>query len=137
MMSVGEVLKNKRLSEKKTLNFVSKELKISTDILNNLENDQVLINPDMVFLIGHLRSYSNLLNLDTDQIIKDFKEQHGFSKVEINNIMEKPDFNKFSFGNTKLIPMSLIVIIFGSIISLFVSIYFVKLFYKNKLINLR
>ena len=35
--------------------------------------------------------------------------------------MEKPDFNKFSFGNTKLIPMSLIVIIFFSFYGLFVK----------------
>ena len=69
-----------------------------------------------------LRSTNNMLNIGTIELI-------------ISSLVILIYYYLFTLGYK--IETSLIVIIFGSIISLFVSIHYVKLFYKNKLINLR
>ena len=90
MDSVGQILKKNRELKKLTISDVSKELKISEEILSNIENDQIQNNIDNVFLIGHLRSFCSLLHLDQKELIKQFKDQHlpkEIRKLEI----KRPD----------------------------------------------
>ena len=63
MNTVGYTLKSSRISQQLTLDYVSSELKISKSTLQELENDEIKLNADIVFIIGHLRTYSNFLNL--------------------------------------------------------------------------
>ena len=118
---VGEILKNRREQKKIKLIDVAKELKISEDILQNIENNYLQKNIDSVFIIGHLRSYSSFLDLDHREIIELFKKQH-FNKEEKNIEIERPKFEyKLLFSN-KLISLSLIIIIFGAFYLLFIEV---------------
>ena len=54
---------------------------ISKNIIIDLENDNIKNNPDIIFNIGHLRSYSNFLELDTDTIIEKFKNRNSLQKM--------------------------------------------------------
>ena len=69
MEFVGDILKKIRESKKISLSSVSKELKISLEILSNIENNYLPKDIGRVFIIGHLRSYSSFLNLNNYEII--------------------------------------------------------------------
>ena len=120
MKTVGQILLIARNSKNLSISDISIELKISKSIIIDLENDNIKNNPDIIFNIGHLRSYSNFLELDTDTIIKKFKDQVSFNineeKKNITPIVE----NNF-FKIEKFFAASIILVIFTSFYFLFVD----------------
>ena len=68
MKTVGQILSIERNSKNLSISDISIELKISKSIIFDLENDNIKNNPDIIFNIGHLRSYSNFLELDLSLI---------------------------------------------------------------------
>jgi len=120
MTTVGQILLIARNSKNLSIIDISIELKISKSIIIDLENDNIKNNPDIIFNIGHLRSYSNFLELDTDTIIKKFKDQVSFNiKEEKKNITPIVENNFFKIE--KFFAASIILIIFTSFYFLFVD----------------
>ena len=120
MKTVGQILSIGRNCKNLSISDISIELKISKSIIVDLENDNIKNNPDIIFNIGHLRSYSNFLELDTDTIIQKFKDQVSFnSKEEKKNITPIVENNFFKIE--KFFAASLILIIFTSFYFLFVD----------------
>ena len=120
MNTVGQILSIERNSKNLSINDVSIELKISKSIIVDLENDNIKNNPDIVFNIGHLRSYSNFLELDADTIIKKFKDQVSFNiKEEKKNITPIVENNFFKIE--KFFAASIILVVFTSFYFLFVD----------------
>ena len=120
MKKVGQILLIRRNSKNLSISDIAIELKISKSIIIDLENDNIKNNPDIVFNIGHLRSYSNFLELDTDTIIQKFKDEVSFNtneeKKNITPIVE----NNF-FKIEKFFAASIILVIFTSFYFLFVD----------------
>jgi transcriptional regulator with XRE-family HTH domain len=120
METVGQILSIGRNSKKLSISNIAIELKISKSIIIDLENDNIKNNPDIIFNIGHLRSYSNFLELDTDTIIKKFKDQVSFNvKEEKKNITPIVENNFFKIE--KFFAASIILVIFTSFYFLFVD----------------
>ena len=120
MKTVGQILSIERNSKNLSIRDISIELKISKSIIIDLENDNIKNNPDIIFNIGHLRSYSNFLELDTDTIIKKFKDQVSFNiKEEKKNITPIVENNFFKIE--KFFAASIILVIFTSFYFLFVD----------------
>ena len=120
MKTVGQILLIGRKSKNLSISDISIELKISKSIIIDLENDDIKNNSDIIFHIGHLRSYSNFLDLDSDTIIKKFKEQVSFNiKEDKKNITPIVENNFFKIE--KFFAASLILIIFTSFYFLFVD----------------
>ena len=120
METVGQILSSERNCKNLSINDIAAELKISTSIINDLENDNIKNNPDIIFNVGHLRSYSNFLELDTDTIIKKFKDELSFNtKLEKKNITPIVENNFFKIE--KFFAASIILIIFTSFYFLFVN----------------
>ena len=120
MKTVGQILLIGRNYKKLSINDISRELRISKSIIIDLENDNIKNNSDIIFNIGHLRSYSNFLELDTVSIIKKFKDEVSFNiKEEKKNITPIVENNFFKIE--KLFAASLILIIFTSFYFLFVD----------------
>ena len=101
MKTVGQILSIGRNSKDLSIRDISIELKISKSIIIDLENDNIKNTPDIIFIIGHLRSYSNFLELDTDTIIKKFKNEVSFNikdeKKYITPIVENNFLKSKSF----------------------------------------
>jgi len=120
MKTVGQILSDERISKNLSIIDISTELKISKSIIIDLENDSIKNNSDIIFNIGHLRSYSNFLGLDTDKIIKKFKYAVSFNvneeKKNITPIVE----NNF-FKIEKFFATSIILIVFTSFYFLFID----------------
>ena len=120
MNTVGQILSIERNSKNLSISDISIELKISKSIIFDLENDNIKNNPDIIFNIGHLRSYSKLLELDADTIIKKFKDQVSFNiKDEKKNIT--PIVKNNFFKIEKFFSAALILIIFTSFYFLFIE----------------
>ncbi len=120
MKTVGQILSIRRNSKNLSISDISIELKISKSIITDLENDNIKNNPDIIFNIGHLRSYSNFLDLDTDTIIKKFKDEVSFNiKEEKKNITPIVENNFFKIE--KFFAASIILVIFTSFYFLFVD----------------
>ena len=120
MKTIGQILSAGRNSKNLSINDISIELKISKSIITDLENDNIKNDPDIIFNIGHLRSYSNFLELDTDIIIKKFKDEVSFNiKEEKKNIT--PIVENDFFKIEKFFAASIILIIFTSFYFLFID----------------
>ena len=116
MKSIGEILKTNREYQKISISDVSKELKISQEILLNLENNYFKKDADSVFTIGHLRSYSSFLDLNTNEIVDQFKKEH-LTESKKNIEIKRPIFdNKLLFFN-KFVSLSIILIVSPSLLS--------------------
>jgi len=120
MKTVGQILSSGRNNKNFSVDDISIELRISKNIILDLENDNIKNNSDIIFNIGHLRSYSNFLELDTNAIIEKFKNDISFNiKVEKKNITPIVE-NKF-FKVEKFFSASLILMIFTSFYFLFID----------------
>ena len=120
MKTVGQILSIGRNSKNFSISDISTELKISQSIIIDLEKDNIKNNSDIIFNIGHLRSYSNFLNLDTDIIIEKFKNDVSFNiKKEKKNITPIVENNFFKIE--KFFAASLILFIFTSFYFLFIN----------------
>ena len=103
MNTVGKIIKFNRVSKNLTIKNVSNELKISVDILRNIESDVDLSkNYNLIFYIGHLRSYSKFLGLDSDVLVKKYKEQISYKKNNVTEKIAKPNFENKIFFSSKL-----------------------------------
>ena len=120
MKTVGQILSISRNSKNLSISDISIELKISQSIIIDLENDNIKNNSDIVFIIGHLRSYSSYLELDTNTIINKFKDEVSFNaKEEKKNITPIVENNFFKIE--KFFAATLILIIFSSFYFLFID----------------
>ena len=75
MVSVGASIKETREGKKISLNTVAKNLNISIEFLESIENDNFSNTPGRAYTIGYIRSYSNFLNLDSEEIAELYKDQ--------------------------------------------------------------
>jgi len=120
MKTVGQILSIERSSKNLSINDITAELKIPKSIIIDLENDNIKKNSDIIFIIGHIRTYSNFLDLDTDLIIKQFKDEVSFNiKEEKKNISPIVENNFFKIE--KFFAASIILIIFTSFYFLFID----------------
>ena len=120
MKTVGQILSIGRNSKSFSINDISIELKISKNIIIDLENDNIKNDSDIIFIIGHLRSYLNFLELDTNTIIKQFKDQVSFNIIEEKKNITPIVENNF-FKIEKFFAASIILIIFTSFYFLFID----------------
>ena len=122
MRFVGEIIKNKRLAKKIALSEIANDLKISINTLKQIENHEFEHKLYDVFFIGHLRSYSNYLDLNSEEIIKIFKIQNSIGIDKEPNQIPKPILkNDYSFL-TKSFSVASIVFIFATFYFLFIDV---------------
>ena len=121
MDSIGQKLKKARKLKDLKISDVSRELRISEEILKNFETDNLQDDINTVFLIGHLRSYCVFLDLDQTEILRQFKDsQIRTDKMDLE-IKRPVDDKNFLFSN-KLISFALIITIFSSFYFLFIEV---------------
>ena len=120
METVGESFKRARKSQKIDLNTVSQDLKISESLLGDIENNQFPSYINVIFLIGHIRSYAKYLNLDEKLLIENFKIQISFDGNNLNNEMRKPNTPVIQFSFFKALSFVSIIIISSSFYFLFI-----------------
>ena len=106
-MFIGAFLKQVRIKKNITLQTVSKELNIAIYNLEAIEEDKYTKTPGGVYTIGFIRVYSNYLNLDSNEIINEYKTQISLS--EIPEPIELPKPVEASYSPIKIISFFAVV----------------------------
>ena len=120
MELVGQILRKNREIKNLTLNQVSSELKISEDILYNIENGFENKDINIVFLLGHLRSYCSFLNLDHKSLVDQFKKEN-FPVQEMQIEIKRPSIEKKLILSNKFFSIFIIILVFVSFYFLFIE----------------
>ena len=121
MEFIGQYLKKQRLEKKLNLKKISNELMISHDLLKDIENDFFPDYLDTVFIIGHIRTYSKYLKLDSNKIINQFKIQISYDNLETHKEISKPINSRSFFNFPKSFSFALFFIISFSFYYLFID----------------
>jgi cytoskeletal protein RodZ len=121
MQSVGGLIKKTRIKKKISLKFISNKLKISLSYLEAIEKDDFSKTPGGVYTKGYIRSYSNFLNLDSNEIIDQYNIQISFSENEKVIELARPFVFYQSFFSFKLV--SLVGIGFISVVFYFMFLH--------------
>jgi cytoskeleton protein RodZ len=72
MESVGELLKQERDAQGKSIQDVARATKMSTLIIEALEADHFSVLPAPVYVKGHLRTYARYLGLNEDEVVEKY-----------------------------------------------------------------
>ena len=62
----------------------------------------ILKDYDYVFYLGHFKSYCNYLELDSKELVEQFKYKISFNKNEIPDKIPKPKFKKIIYNSKTL-----------------------------------
>ena len=74
VQTIGEMLRNARVKQNKTLDEIADELCIRKFYLNAIENMDFANIPPMQYCLGFVRSYAQLLGLNSDRIVASYKQ---------------------------------------------------------------
>ena len=121
MEFIGQYLKKQRLEKKLNLKKISKELMISHNLLKDIENDFFPDYLDIVFIIGHIRTYSKYLNLDSNSIINQFKIQISYHDLGPLKEISKPINSRNIINLPKSFSFALFFIVSFSFYYLFID----------------
>ena len=121
-MNLGEYIKSKRKQNKVSLITIAETLNISLGYLIAIENNEFYKIPGKAYIVAFLRSYANFLNLNSDEIIKEYKKQILISKTPNSIELPKPVevFNLAQFQLSK--KLSFVVVALVSIPLYFIFI---------------
>lgn len=81
MITVGELLKNKRLEKKLTLSQVEKTTRIRVKFLEWIENNQFDLFSSQITLKGFIKNYASYLNISDDEVMAFYRRQSEDYKI--------------------------------------------------------
>ena len=109
LTTIGHLCLDARVNKSLTQEQASTILKVRVKIIKDFENGDQIGLPGLAYKIGFVRSYARLLELDSDLLVKEFKES-----LELSNYKEEYKFLTPNIERKKLLPI-------GAILSLFIS----------------
>ena len=110
LTTIGKLCLDARVSKSLTQEQASALLKIRVKIIKDFENGDQIDLPGTAYKIGFVRSYARLLELDSDLLVKEFKES-----IEVNNFKEKYKFLSPEINSNKILPI-------GAVLSFFIAL---------------
>lgn len=81
-IQIGSFLKQKRETEKLSINDVASKTKINLNILKHLENNALDQLPNKAYVIGFVKSYCKLLSLNTNEVLDLLEKAYTPEEVE-------------------------------------------------------
>ncbi|AZZ38163.1 hypothetical protein CIK05_15595 [Bdellovibrio sp. qaytius] len=77
MKITGELLKSERIKKDLSIQDVAYALKLSSRIIQAIENGETEELPAKTFVRGFVKSYADYLKIDSDAVLKQFQEEMG------------------------------------------------------------
>lgn len=84
MSTIGEYIKQARLVRKKSIKDVADETKIKETFLKSIESERWKELPEYPVVLGFIKSISNALNLNKENLVAVFRRDYPPQKLEIN-----------------------------------------------------
>ena len=123
MESYGELLRKTREEKNLDLDKIAREISIEKRFLEGLENEDSSALPGEAYLAGFLRNYAAYLDLDTEFVLKLYKNKRIQESAVPEGLYSKPKTAKFLLPSI-LIPLAFIIIV--------VSVVSVLIYNKKK-----
>ncbi len=128
-MNIGEKFKTARKEKGITLEEIQKNTKIRTKYLEAIEENNFNIIPGKVYAKAFIKEYARQLNLDAEELIKEYQNIVNVKKVkEIKEVNNKQNKNN-GFKSKKIYKLILIFLIILCLFAL--SFYIYNLFAEN------
>lgn len=124
LVHVGGVLRNERMRQGLTCDDISARLRITLRNIENLEAGNIDDLPAMTYVIGYVRSYANLLGMDSVKICADLKASLTAEEnnPEFDFVEQKLD-QKANAGRTALAALIAAFVIYGGWYSLSTGVF--------------
>lgn len=104
MKITGEMLKSERLVQKLSLQDVAGSLKLSAKIIASIEAGNSEALPAKTFVRGFVKSYAQLLKLDSDAVLRQFQEEMGSTNPLPKVPPPAPEINENNFKTARPSP---------------------------------
>ena len=121
MELVGEYLKEIRLKKNISIEIIAKELKISVQHIKAIETNDFDNTPGGVYTIGYIRSISSYLDLNSNEIINQYKKQISFDSRNKKIELPKPTESFNIFFSYKFVSLFAIVFLSSSFYFMFIN----------------
>lgn len=124
MITVGDILKKKRLEKGLTLDDIEKNLRVRKKFLLALENNQWLNFSSKVYITGLIKNYAQFLEIDYKKALAYF--ERDYEKKEVPTF-KKSLSDSYFISNSRKVFFAVIFLVFG-----FFLIYFgyqIKLYF--------
>ena len=115
LSTVGKLCLDARLNKGLTQEQAAALLKVRVKIIKDFEDGEHIDLPGLAYKIGFVRSYARLLGLDSDLLVKEFKES-----LEISSFKEEYNFLTPEINKNNFLPL-------GAIVSVFIAIFSYRL----------
>ena len=113
--TVGGKLQAQRRKKKLTLEQAEEATKIRQKYLKAIESDNWSEFPSNIYVYGFVKKYAKFLELDEDEVVKNFKNEFGYKKNNsIINKIKKPTHTLVV--TPKLLLWSSLIIVIGFIV---------------------
>ncbi len=124
MKTVGEILKQERKKQGKSLKEISQQTKIPLSSLEFLETDNFSPLPSAVFIKGFIKSYARCLRLDSGKVLAVFRRD--YESKEKDKIVLRGT-NKSLDQSVFWTPRTMIISLFTFALMIIVSFLFLQL----------
>lgn len=101
MKITGEMLKSERINQKLSVQDIAVSLKLSVKIISFIEAGDIDALPPKTFVRGFVKSYAQLLKLDSDVVLRQFQEEMGSTNPLPKIPPPVPDPNKNNFKTAR------------------------------------
>lgn len=111
MASLGEQLKNIRISSGKSLDDVSRDTNISKHYLESLEENNYDVFPGPVYVRGFLNTYAKYLGLEPRAVVRQYDKLTAFNELLDKGAFQSSTINRI--GKRHVIRRRVIMLLFA------------------------
>ena len=112
LSTVGKLCLEARLNKSLTQEQAAVLLKVRVKIIKDFEEGEHIDLPVLAYKIGFVRSYARLLGLDSDLLVKEFKES-----LELSSFKEEYNFLTPELNKNNLLPIGAVLSVFIAVLS--------------------
>ena len=112
LSTVGKLCLDARLNKGLTQEQAAALLKVRAKIIKDFEDGEHIDLPGLAYKIGFVRSYARLLGLDSDLLVKEFKES-----LELTSFKEEYNFLTPELNKNNLLPIGAVLSVFIAVLS--------------------
>ncbi|MDD3007143.1 MAG: helix-turn-helix domain-containing protein [Candidatus Pacebacteria bacterium] len=125
-LTAGDCLKRRRIESGLSTKEIGEKLGIRVDYLDGLEGGDYKNLPPQVYVRGFIRSYSNFLGLDADQVIKIYNREISFRESGIGKNKKGKDVDiarKMNLGRFFVVTPKILTFAMGFVVMLAFGYY--------------
>ena len=132
LVRLGKLLQEHRKNKKLTLEAISRQLKIGTQILKSIEKAEIDKLPHYVYLRGFILSYAKEVGLDQKEVLKEIKGLAPDSEDTSLSQLNPPEEEELIGTQSKFVSIISAMVILFSLVAILVITNFIRSHKSNE-----